>query len=261
MQHRISVSSRKVSQLKHSALPFYIWLRINGSNLPYLNHQLSIWRSLFARYNPCYLQKQHRWKRSTSKKLYSTWRIVVRDPRFLSVIVCVYLGVSHFPVLNLLLGRRMKNRMLFSIDWVLLCRQLSPVGLHIDFQKKRIFWSRPVHSLNHLVEMSSNVNSCIDVPDSNKGIEIENFSALCEHHWILSNAERWISFFFFANNLVSWKWKFSAFANSSSLKINVSSICKFTISKPLSSLLKFVYSKHKSYVNCCIANFLIWCLW
>ena len=202
MQHRIPVTSRRVSQLKHFALLFCILWKINEWDLS-LIHQLNIWRSLFARYSPSYLRKQHRWKRPISMKLYSIWRIVVLDCSYPAVIVCVYLGVSHLSVLKLSLGWRMKNRLLFSIDWVLLCRHLVLVRLHIDSQKKRIFWLRLLHLSDRLIEMLSNVNSCIDVPDLNKKIGIENvfqkkigdISVLCKHHWILSNVVRWVSFF------------------------------------------------------------------
>ena len=55
------------------------------------------------------------------------------------------------------------------------------------------------------------------------------------------------------------KVKFSTFANVSSFKINVLSICNSTISKPFPFLL--MYKRHKSYVDYCIASFSVWCLW
>ena len=144
-RRQIFVSLRKILQLKHFALPFCIWSTINEWGSFYLIHQLNIWRSLFAKCSSSYLRKRHRWKRLISMKLYSIWWIVVHVRNYLTVIVCVYLSVSHLPVLELWLGRRMKNRMLSSIDWVLLCRHLSLVELHIDFQMWRIFWSRLLH--------------------------------------------------------------------------------------------------------------------
>ena len=145
MQHRIFVSSRKISQLKHSSSLFCIWSTINEWDSPYLIHQLNICRSLFARYNSCYLQKQHRWKQWTSMKLYSIWRIVVFDRNYLTIIVCVYLSVSHHFSEDLLPEQRMKDRMLPLTDSMLLCKYLAPVEPHIDPQMWRIFWSRLLH--------------------------------------------------------------------------------------------------------------------